>query len=138
MSTATDGMEMVSISDMKHEKDVFIGQVKRWVLLDTHLKHIHEKTKELKEERSTLEASICSYLAKRNMREKKIEIHDGEIRCVERKEYTPLSYSYLEDTLSDMINEVATVERIITYLKQQRKVKTHIELRRTYVTKETI
>jgi len=129
-----EGMEMISMSNAKQEKETFIEHVKRWVLLDTHLKRIQEKTKELKEERSELDQAICSYLAKHNMREKKIEIHDGEIRCVEKKEYTPLSYSYLEDSLEGIVNDVATVHRILEHVKQHRKVTSHLQLRRTYNT----
>lgn len=126
-------MELVPISTAKQEKQVFTEKVKRWVLLDTHIKRIQEKVKELKEERSELDEAICSYLAKHDMQEKKIEIHDGELRYAEKKDYTPLSYSYLEKVLSTIVNEPSTVERILQCIKDQRQVKTRTELRRTYV-----
>lgn len=129
-------MELVSISNAKQEKQVFTENIKRWVLLDTHIKRIQERVKELKEERSELDEAICSYLAKHNMQEKKIEIHDGEIRCAEKKDYTPLSYSYLEKVLLTIVNESSTVERILQCIKDQRQVKTRTELRRTYTSTE--
>ena len=129
-------MELVSVPNAKEEKQAFIEHIKRWVLLDTHLKRIQEKVKELKEERSNLDDSICSYLAKHNMQEKKIEIHDGELRCAEKKDYTPLSYSYLERVLKTIVNDPSTVNRILQCIKDQREIKTHMELRRTYFSHE--
>lgn len=129
-------MELVSISNRKEEKQIFVEHIKRWVLLDTHIKRIQEKVKELKSERSDLDAAICSYLAKHQLLEKTIEIHDGQLRCAEKKDYTPLSYSYLEKVLKTIVSEPATVERILQCIKDQREIKTRMELRRTYLSYE--
>ena len=40
-------------------KEDFASKVKRWVLLDSQLKLINEKTKVLREEKNELNNSIC-------------------------------------------------------------------------------
>jgi len=113
-------------------KDRFIEHVKRWVLLDTHIKTINEKTKVLRDERSNLTESICRYLDESNMKNKKISIPDGEIYIYEKKDYSPLTFTFLEEALGKIIYSKDHVDHILGHIKKQREIKTSMELRRTY------
>jgi Family of unknown function (DUF5760) len=109
-------------------------KVRRWTLLDTMLKRISEKTKEMRAEKQGLTEAICDIMQSNNLQHKKIAIQDGEIRMTEKNEYTPLSYGYLEDCLGEIIEDESQVEYVIQYLKDHRETKTSYDLKRTYTT----
>ena len=110
----------------------FVENIKRWTLLDNHLKIIQEKTKQIREERHQLTNSICDYLTDNNLTNKKIGIHDGDIRICEKKEYSPLTFGYLEERLGEIIPDKSHVDFIIQYMKEHRQIKTNPDLKRTY------
>jgi hypothetical protein len=51
---------------------------------------------------------------------------------VEKREYTSLSYGFLEKCLHNIIPDKKQVEFIMGYIKEQREVKTSPEIKRTY------
>ena len=113
-------------------KPTLVENVKRWVTLDTQLKMIGDKTKVMREERGNLGKQITEHMVNHNMQNKKIGIHDGDIRVYEKKEYTPLTFGYIEECLGEIIEDKAHVEYIIQHLKDSRSIKTSHDLRRTY------
>jgi hypothetical protein len=116
-------------------KEQFVEKVKKWVVLDSQLKLIHEKTKTLREEKSQLNSEICQYLETNDMKYKKIGIHDGELKMHEKKEYSPLSFTFLEEHLGKIVNDSNQLHSILEYLKEQREVKMSSEIKRTYKSK---
>lgn len=113
-------------------KPTLVENVKRWVTLDTQLKMIGDKTKVMREERGNLGKQITEHMVNHNMQNKKIGIHDGDIRVYEKKEYTPLTFGYIEECLGEIIEDKEHVEYIIQHLKDSRSIKTSHDLRRTY------
>jgi hypothetical protein len=113
-------------------KTIFVENVKKWVLLDSQLKLIGEKTKEIRHVRSDLNQKICDYMISNNMENKKIGIHDGDIKLYEKKDYNPLTFGYIEDCLGEIIEDKTHVEYILQHLKNSRTIKTSHDLKRTY------
>jgi hypothetical protein len=113
-------------------KTQFIDNVKQWVLLDSQLKIIHEKTKKVRETKHKLNDEICEYMQQNNLIGNKIGITDGELRIVEKKEYPPLSYGYIERTLAEIIPDKKQLDYLIQYLKDNREITTVLDIKRTY------
>jgi hypothetical protein len=113
----------------KTSKQVFIENVQKWYLIDEKLKLINENTKKLRDMKSELGKSITAYMNDNNLADKKINIQTGELRILEKKEYTPLSYSYVELCLENIINDKKQVDFIMNYIKDQREVNIVKELR---------
>jgi hypothetical protein len=67
-----------------------------------------------------------------NLLENKIGITDGELRVYEKKEYSPLSYTYIEKCLAEIIPDKKQLDYIIQYLKQKREITTSLDIKRTY------
>jgi hypothetical protein len=63
---------------------------------------------------------------------KKIGITNGELRIVEKKDYSPLSYGYIEKKLEEIIPDKSHVEFIIQYLKDNREITLSQEIRSNY------
>ena len=71
-----------------------------------------------------------NYMANNSIQNKRIEISDGHLRYVEKKEYSPLTFSYIETCLSQVIKNSDQVEYIMKYIKENREVKTSMDIRR--------
>jgi hypothetical protein len=110
-------------------KAQLINDVQRWVLADTQLKQLNEKTKQMREVKSTANANIMLYMKQTNYNGN-IKISDGELRIYEKKEYSPLTYSYIEKCLAKIIPDETHVEYIIQYLKENREVTTNQDIKR--------
>jgi hypothetical protein len=113
-------------------KNEFVENVKKWVILDSQLKLVGEKTKEIRHVRNDLSKKICDYMITNNMENKKIGIHDGDIKIYEKKDYNPLTFGYIEDCLGEIIEDKAHVEYILQHLKNSRTIKTSHDLKRSY------
>lgn len=110
-------------------KAQLINDVQRWVLADTQLKQLNEKTKQMREVKSEANANIMLYMKQTNYNGN-IKISDGELRIYEKKEYSPLTYSYIEKCLAKIIPDETHVEYIIQYLKENREVTTNQDIKR--------
>jgi len=123
---------MSSTEIVVSSKETFAENVRKWVILDTQLKMIHEKTKEMRDAKHTSAALICEYMKSNGIQEKKIEIHDGDLKLYEKKEYPPLTYSYIEECLDKIISNKSQVEYILKFLKENREIKTCQDIRRNF------
>lgn len=110
----------------------FIENVKNWVIMDSQMKIINEKTRKIRETKHQLSESICEYMKESNLLDNKIGITDGELRIYEKKEYSPLSYTYIEKCLAEIIHDKKQLDYIIQYLKQKREITTSLDIKRTY------
>jgi hypothetical protein len=110
-------------------KAQLINDVQRWVLADTQLKQLTENIKQLREVKSVANANIMLYMKQTNYNGN-IKISDGELRIYEKKEYSPLTYSYIEKCLAKIIPDETHVEYIIQYLKENREVTTNQDIKR--------
>tara|TARA_B100001093_G_scaffold195423_2_gene187881 strand:- start:5795 stop:6178 length:384 start_codon:yes stop_codon:yes gene_type:complete len=112
-------------------KSDLIENIKNWVTYDSQLKLINDKTKILRENKNELTKSICNYATLNNIKSK-IEISDGTLTFCEKKDYSPLTYSYVERCLGELINDKEKVDYIIEYMKSNREVTKSYDIRRNY------
>ena len=110
----------------------FIENIKQWVLLDSQLKIVNEKTRKLRETKTELSQQICEYMDTNSLLDNKIGISDGELRIFQKKEYSPLSYGYIERSLAEIIPDKKQLEYIIGFLKERREITTSLDIKRTY------
>lgn len=119
-------------------KEQLIENVRRWVLLDSQIKLINEKTKKIRELKHTVADSICKYMSAHKLANNKISISEGELCMYEKKEYSPLTYGYVEKCLAELISDKSQVDFIIQYLKDHREITSSPDIRRTYHKKITM
>lgn len=113
-------------------KEQFIENIQKWVNIDNQMKIVNEKTKQLREYKHKLNDDICLYMKNNNMVNNKIGISDGELGIYEKKEYSSITYEYIETKLSEIITDKEQVKYIINYLKNNREIKNVSEIRRKY------
>lgn len=112
-------------------KTQFIEDVKKWVLIDSQLKIINEKTRKMRELRHELSDRICKYTEENKIPENKIKLSDGELRIYDKKEYSPLTFGYIEKTLSNIISNKEQVDYIVKYLKENREITSSPDIKRS-------
>uniref|UniRef100_A0A6C0ATV3 Uncharacterized protein n=1 Tax=viral metagenome TaxID=1070528 RepID=A0A6C0ATV3_9ZZZZ len=108
-----------------------IENIQKWVLLDSKLKEINEKTKKMRDMKNELSSNITHYMKDNNLKNH-IEISDGELRMHEKKEYTSLSFGFIEKCLKEIINDEKQIDFIIQYLKSKRETTHSTEIKRIY------
>jgi hypothetical protein len=116
----------ISLSD----KSQFIQDVKQWALIETQLKIVNEKTRKMRDMKHELSEKICEYMSSTS--NEKIKLSDGEIRLYEKKEYSPLTFGYIEKTLANIIQDKQELEYLVEYLKENREITTSAEIRRIH------
>jgi hypothetical protein len=112
-------------------KKQFVENIQKWVILDKQLKLVNEKTKEIRENKHRLTNDICDYIQNKNLSSTKIEISDGELKMYEKKEYSPLTFTYIEESLAKILTDKSQVDYVIEFLKKNREVKSSVDIRRT-------
>lgn len=108
----------------------FENQIQQWVQLDNQLKQLNEKTKELRDKRNVLEQNITTYASTNNLSNATVKINDGKLKFVNTKVQEPLTFKYLEKTLSEVIKNESQVKLIMEHIKQKRAIKTIPEIKR--------
>jgi hypothetical protein len=106
--------------------------VQQWVSLDNQLKLLNEKTREMREKRDSLEEDIVRHFSNSNRVAPIINISDGKLRVAETRVPEPITFKYLEKTLSEIIKNESQVKTIIDYIKKRRNVKVVSEIKRYY------
>uniref|UniRef100_A0A6C0D5V6 Uncharacterized protein n=1 Tax=viral metagenome TaxID=1070528 RepID=A0A6C0D5V6_9ZZZZ len=124
---------MSSITEVivQNEKKTFVENVQKWLLYEQQLKLVTDKAKQIRESKNATTESICRYMQTHGLSQNKIKITDGELKICDRKEYSPLTYTYVEECLAKIIPEKESVEFIMDYLKQNREIKITREIRKT-------
>lgn len=108
----------------------FENQIQQWVQLDNQLKQINEKTKELREKRNLLEKNITNYATSHNLSNSTVQISDGKLKFSNTKVPEPLTFKYLEKTLSEVIKNENQVKIIMEHIRQKREIKVVPEIKR--------
>ena len=121
-----------NIIEQIQSKQELIEKIQKWVTLDSQLKIVSEKTKQMREMKSQLNSQICDYMNAHNMAQNKINISDGELRIHEKKEYSSITFGYVERCLAELIKDKTQVNYIMQYLKDNREISTCSDIKRTY------
>ena len=116
--------------DNNKTKVEFQNDVQKWVALDTQLKMANEKIRQMRDSRNQLTTQICKFIDTQNMRGTKLEISDGSLKVYDRKEYSPITFGYVEASLEKIIPNKEHVTCIMKYLKENREITTVPDIRR--------
>ena len=110
----------------------FEENIRSWVAVDNQLKVLQDKSKELREARSSLNDSILNHVAEHGMETTTVRISDGRLRFVSSNQTSPLTLKFVHDCLMKCIQNEPQVEKIMNFIKEQREVKVRTEVKRQY------
>ena len=106
--------------------------IKQWVSLDTQLKTLNEKTKEIRNKRNELTDNIIDFVDNNNLSTSTIKISDGKLKFAQNKQTAPITLGFLEGCLNDIIGNEEKVTQIMDYIKENREVKVIPDIKRYY------
>lgn len=112
------------------ERPPFEDYVKKYVDVDNEIEMLQEKLKTMKDWKKKLTNSIVKQMEDKNLTDHTLEINDGTLRYSEKKEYSSISFTFIEKCLHELIPEPDHVKYVIQYLKDQREIKYVPELKR--------
>ena len=110
----------------------FQEHVKKWVSLDTQLKALSDKTKEIRNDRNELADNILDFADDNNLSASTIKISDGKLKFAQTKQTAPISLGFLENCLTEIIGDEEKVQQIMSYIKDKREVKVITDIKRYY------
>jgi len=108
----------------------FEQQIQQWVSIDNQIHMLNDKIKELREKKASMGENLISYANNNNLTNSIIQISDGKLKFTTTKVQTPLTFRYLEKSLSEIIKNESQVQKIIEYVKNKREVKNISEIKR--------
>jgi hypothetical protein len=103
-------------------------KVKQWVMIDKQIQLYQQKLKECRTQKAELTDHLCTYISSVSGKNS-IALSTGELRMVERRDHTPLSFSYIEARLREIITDPDQAGLIIEYLKDKRELKTSLDIK---------
>lgn len=110
----------------------FEKNIQRWVTLDNQLKILNERSKELREEKNDLVEDINMYIETNKLTNASVDISDGKLKFTQTKIAQPLTLKFVENCLSDIVNDQRQVNQIMKYIKDKRERKEISEIKRYY------
>ena len=110
----------------------FERNIQKWVTVDNQLKIINEKAKELRDEKNDLLEDINVYIETNKLTNASIDISDGKLKFAQSKITQPLTLKFIENCLSNIINDQRQVTQIMKYIKDKREKKDVSEIKRYY------
>lgn len=105
----------------------FIADVQKWMVLEQQIKSINEKLHTLRESRTEITQKICSQIQEKKFG--KIELSTGELKMVDKRDYAPLTFTYIKECLDKIVADTKQSDYIIQYLKDHREIKITPDLR---------
>ncbi len=107
-------------------------KIKRWVELDNKIKSTADEVRDIRTEKSVINDEILEIIEEKQLGKATVNISDGKLRFVQSKSTAPLTLTYIEKCLSDLITNGKQVEQIMAYIKKNRETKTSMEIKRVY------
>ena len=110
----------------------FEDNVRKWVKIDDEIRKANEHARQLREQRNTIANGIYTYVNNNQLGNATVNISDGRLRFVETTTAQSLTFKFLEDCLSEVIQNNDSVKHIMTHIKNKRQSKSSPEIKRYF------
>ena len=109
--------------------------IQEWVTLDNEHKALNNRLKLVRERKHQLEEQMFQHeqfasLSPLTNKDISIRISDGILKFTKTKITAPLTFTYIKQTLGEIIKNKEQMETILSYLKSKRETKLVPEIKR--------
>ncbi len=112
---------------------LFDKQIQRWVEIDNKVKKLNAELKISRDLKNDLEESIITTVNNKKLLNTSLSLPDGgRLRFIETKTTNPISLTFVEQCLHDLIPNKSQVQHILQYIKEKREIKINSEIKRYY------
>ncbi len=109
---------------------LFDKQIQKWIEMDNKIKKINAELKTSRDLKNDIETSIMETVNNKKLLNTSLSLPDGRLRFVETKTTNPISLTFIEKCLNDLIPNKSQVQHILKYMKDKREIKTNPEIKR--------
>ena len=109
---------------------LFDKQIQKWIEMDNKIKKINAELKTSRELKNDIETSIMETVNNKKLLNTSLSLPDGRLRFVETKTTNPISLTFIEKCLNELIPNKSQVQHILKYMKDKREIKTNLEIKR--------
>lgn len=102
-------------------------KLENWNKINEIQKRLNNQIKKCRASKDELNTRICDYLVENELDKQRIQTNFGNFVIHERKEYGTITYSFLTETLKEMMKAEDAI-RIVEFVKSKRSVKMKREL----------
>ncbi len=110
----------------------FEEYIKNWVSTDNQLRALNEQVKQFREKRNQICSNVMNHVENNNLNNATIKISDGILKFASTKQTSPLTLKFIEQCLSECLDDSEDVENIMKYIKNKRDVKYVFDIKRNY------
>ena len=111
---------------------LFDKQVQKWIEVDNRIKKINAELKTSRDLKNDIETSIMEIVNNKKLLNTSLALPDGRLRFVETKTTNPISLTFIEKCLNELIPNKSQVQHILKYMKDKREIKINPEIKRYY------
>ena len=108
----------------------FKDDIKQWIVIDKELERMNMITKQLRQQKQGLEASIIQTTDNENISGLSIKTEEGLLKFAKSKYTKPLTFGYLKGCLSNVLDSEDHVSHVIQYIKENRDFTYNITLKK--------
>ena len=106
--------------------------IQHWIKLDNHIKQLNEQIKIIRQKKNTLLTDINTYVENENLRNRIVEISDGRLKFVQTQITQNLTFKFVSDCLTEIINDPKQVKFILDHIKKRRATQINGTIKRYY------
>ena len=111
---------------------LFDKQIQKWIEMDNKIKKINAELKTSRDLKNDIETSIMETVNNKKLLNTSLALPDGRLRFVETNTTNPISLTFIEKCLHELIPNKSQVQHILKYMKDKREIKTNPEIKRYY------
>ena len=130
--TSTNPTTPATATSTSSASTLFDKQIQKWVEMDNKIKKMNAELKSSRELKNDLETSIMTTVNNKKLLNTSLSLPDGKLRFVETKTTNPISLTFVEKCLNDLIPNKSQVQHILKYMKDKREIKINSEIKRYY------
>lgn len=105
--------------------------IKQWLQLDLRIEQQYKELEELRVQRDKLEKNIIEHMNSNGMNKTVVKADKYKLSIATENEYTHLSYTFLEKSLSNILQDNIKAKILCEKVKANRHKAQHIYLKRS-------
>jgi hypothetical protein len=109
----------------------FSQKMQEWNRLRTQISFLQEELKPLKERQQELSTEMRQIMREKDRLNLVIDLPDGFVRVQSRKEYSGMTFQYINQCMETLIPDEEQRQYVLQYLKDNRTVREVEELKYT-------
>ena len=112
------------------DMDTFQKDVQKFIIVDKEYEKYQSHVKLLRSKRNEFHDKITATMLKNNWTDSILDAGTCRLTLGEKKQYSSLSFGYIEKSLGEIIHNRDHVDKIMKHLKEGREQKTQYELKK--------